>query len=150
MIDSRVETYKHIAQVQSNMHKVIVNLMSRALVHDASKLVSPEVEVFDEHTEKLAEYQYGTPGYQTSLDAIKPALDHHYANNSHHAEHFPNGIYDMSLMDIMEMLVDWKAATARNKNGNILMSLEHNKKRYNISDQLYNILLNTINELGLR
>ena len=54
----------------------------------------------------------------TNIDTkFKPAIDHHYANNRHHPEHWPNGINDMTLMDLIEMLADWKAATARNKNG---------------------------------
>lgn len=72
------------------------------------------------------------------------ALEHHYANNSHHAEHWPNGINDMDLFDVLEMLFDWKAAGERQNGGNIMISLETNKKRYNISDQLYGILNNTV------
>ena len=79
------------------------------------------------------------------LEDMKPALDHHYANNSHHPEHFKNGIDDMSLIDLLELLADWKGSTLRNKNGNIRKSLEINKERFKISDQLYNILNNTIN-----
>ena len=44
------------------------------------------------------------------------------------------------------MLVDWKAATERVKNGNIRKSIEHNAKRYGISEQLTGILENTVRE----
>ena len=54
----------------------------------------------------------------------------------------------MNLIDICEMLCDWIAAVERNKNGNIKRSMEENKKRFNISDQLERILENTIDILS--
>ena len=49
----------------------------------------------------------------------------------------------MTLIDIVEMLADWKAASERQLDGNLLTSIEYNAKRFNISDQLKQILLNT-------
>lgn len=45
------------------------------------------------------------------------------------------------------MLCDWKAATKRNKNGNIRKSIEINAQKYNISPQLEQILENTVKEI---
>lgn len=78
---------------------------------------------------------------------MKPALDHHYATYRHHPEHFQNGINDMNLIDIVEMLADWKAASERQKDGNLLLSIEKNAKRFNIDDQLKQILINTAKTL---
>jgi hypothetical protein len=50
----------------------------------------------------------------------------------------------MDLIDILEMLIDWIASSNRTKNGNIRKSLEVNKDRYKISDQLMTILENTV------
>jgi hypothetical protein len=55
----------------------------------------------------------------------------------------------MDLFDVMEMLMDWKASTTRNKDGDILKSLQINKSRFNISDQLYSILYNTIKNMNI-
>jgi hypothetical protein len=107
-------------------------------------LVSPEVEAFDEYTPKLATSTYGSGEYKSFLTAIKPALDHHYANNAHHPEHWDDGIRGMSLLDVVEMLVDWKAATLRHNDGDIRRSVEINQKRFGYSDELKQILLNTI------
>ena len=74
---------------------------------------------------------------------MKPALDHHYANSRHHPEHFANGINDMNLIDIMEMLADWKASSMRHNDGNLLKSIELNQQRFGYDDQLKQILLNT-------
>ena len=78
------------------------------------------------------------------LKAMQPALDHHYGGNSHHPEYYENGISDMSLFDLAEMLMDWKAAVERHNDGDILKSLEINIKRFNISPDLAKILSKTI------
>jgi len=54
----------------------------------------------------------------------------------------------MTLLDVVEMLCDWKAASERTKQGSIAASLTHNKERFGISDQLAAILENTVRELG--
>lgn len=54
----------------------------------------------------------------------------------------------MSLLDVVEMLADWKAATERHDDGDIEKSLEINADRFNLSPQLYSILKNTIDEMG--
>jgi len=123
---------------------MIQELMFRAATHDQSKLVSPEVEVFNEFTPKLAETTYGSDEYKAMLAAMKPALEHHYAANRHHPEYHPNGIRDMDLIDVVEMLCDWYAATQRHKDGDIRKSIELNQQRFGYSDELRQILLNTI------
>ena len=79
---------------------------------------------------------------------MKIALDHHYANNSHHPEHYPNGVDGMNLFDLLEMLLDWKAATERHADGDIAKSLEINRGRFKLSDQTVAVLDNTIRFLG--
>lgn len=54
------------------------------------------------------------------------------------------GIRGMSLFDLIEMLCDWKAATLRHNDGNIRRSIELNQKRFGYSDELKQILLNTL------
>ena len=46
-------------------------------------------------------------------------------------------------MQLVEMWLDWLAACKRNKGGNIRQSLDVNKDRFGLSEQLYHILLNT-------
>lgn len=142
---SRPATRQHIALVRSLLEKVIDDLVRRQREHDQSKLVSPEVEVFDEMTPKLAACTYGSDEYKGFLAAMKPALDHHYAANpGHHPEGNPEGIKGMSLVDILEMLIDWKAATTRHNDGCIRLSIEINQKRFGYGDELKRIFLNTL------
>jgi len=141
--ECRVETQKHIDKVRKYIRFFTDKLTSRGENHDASKMETPEVELFAEHTERLSEIEYGSEEYKKELDALKPALEHHYAVNRHHPEHFPNGINEMNLVDLVELIADWKASSERHNNGNLLKSIEINAKRFNIDDQLTQILLNT-------
>ena len=143
------ETRKHIAKVQYYIKLITDELTLRGLNHDLSKLTSPEVEIFAKNTRKLARLKFQNENgemseeYKASLAAISPATAHHYAVNRHHPEHYPNGINGMDLVDIVEMLCDWKAASLRQHDGNLLKSIEANAKRFNISKQLLEILVNT-------
>ena len=93
-------------------------------------------------TPKLIGLTYGSQEYKDSLKELGPALQHHYKHNSHHPEHYENGIDGMSLTDIVEMLCDWKAAAERHSDGDLAKSIEINCKRFNMSDQLTTILKN--------
>jgi hypothetical protein len=145
---SEAETRKHIARVNELLHHMVKRLLDRGVVHDASKLKEPEAETFDRVTERLSGLEYGSDDYKAMLAEMKPALDHHYAKNRHHPQHFPNGVTDMTLVDVVEMICDWKASSERQNDGNILKSIEHNKERFNMDHQLTQILINTVNALG--
>lgn len=54
---------------------------------------------------------------------------------------------NMNLIDIIEMLCDWEAATKRHKDGCIYKSIEHNQQRFGYSDEIKQILINTIHFL---
>lgn len=137
------DTKEHISQVREFMLMFAQELIQRALVHDQSKLESPEVEIFTEYTPKLRNSTYGTDEYKKNLEGMKWALEHHYMNNSHHPEHYEGGIKDMTLADIVEMMCDWKAATLRHADGDIYKSIGINKERFGYSDDLYHIFRNT-------
>jgi hypothetical protein len=115
----------------------------RGLIHDQTKLESPEKEIFDEYTPKLKNTTYGSEEYSKYLKEMKIALDHHYKNNRHHPEHFNNGIRDMNLIDIIEMFCDWLSATERHDDGDIFKSIEYNQNRFGYSSDLKDIFDNT-------
>lgn len=145
--ETNAATLAHIMRVRDLLNKMIIDLLDRGRKHDQSKLISPEVELFTEYTEKLATCTYGSDEYKTFLKEMAPALEHHYANNRHHPEHYPKGVNDMTLMDLVEMLCDWKASSERHNDGNILKSIEINMKRFEITPQLAGILTNTAKEM---
>ena len=146
--DSTKDTLLHIKRVAELLHVIIADFAARASDHDLSKLDSPEKELFDQYTPLLKSTTYGSEEYKQYLSQLKVALDHHYENNSHHPEHYGFGIEGMNLFDLLEMLVDWKAASERHADGNIERSIEINTTRFNISDQLVWILKNTVNYMN--
>lgn len=177
-MNSYDETAAHINRVRELLKVVEDRLFERGSVHDLSKLQSPEKEMFDQVTGALRGLTYGSPEYKAQLANLKPALDHHYAHNSHHPEHYgylecnscfgkhpldhklqclgcgngeftrrPN-VGGMSLLDVVEMFCDWKAATERHADGSLEKSIQHNRKRFEMSDQLAEIFENTRKELG--
>lgn len=146
--DSTKDTLRHKFRVQSLISNIRHKLFLRGENHDDSKLESPEKELFDEFTPKLKGSTYGSEEYKENLKGLGPALEHHYANNSHHPEHYENGIYGMCLLDLIEMLADWKAATERHDDGDLMTSLKINKERFKMDDTMYNLLVNTARKLG--
>jgi hypothetical protein len=143
MFDSTAETLKHIRKVDEYMSNAAMELLRRGIKHDESKLHEPEKALFDEMTPLLPNLKFGSPEYTESVKKLKPALDHHYANNSHHPQHYENGINGMDLFDLMEMFWDWKASGERGKDGNIFKSIDIQTGRFGISKQLRQILINT-------
>lgn len=146
--DSAADTLQHIRRVSELLLPVAAAVAARGPQHDASKLEGPEKATFDEFTPKLQHTTYGSDEYRDHLEAMGPALEHHYAHNRHHPEHHSNGIDGMTLVDLVEMLADWKAATERHEDGSLARSLELQARRFGISPQLDQILENTARELG--
>lgn len=137
------ETHKHVRKVQHFLNIFIQDLLHRGANHDNSKFEEPELSIFAEQTPLLGKVQYGSDEYKALLNQVKPAIDHHYSKNDHHPEFHKNSINDMDLMQICEMLADWRAASERNKNGNIRKSIDINAEKYDMSPQLKRILENT-------
>ena len=144
MYDSSKDTVKHINVVRKYLNAIINSINHKWQYHDFTKLFEPEKSIFDKVTPKLKELTYGSEEYNNQLKEMQVALDHHYKNNSHHPEHYENGIRDMDLVDIVEMICDWKAASERHEDGDIIKSIEINQKRFNYSDDLKQILINTV------
>ena len=145
--DSAKDTLLHIKRVNELLLLFAKELMDRAICHDNSKLYDPEKPLFDKMTPLLKGLTYGSEEYKKSLAELKPALDHHYSHNSHHPEYYKDGINDCNLFDLVEMLCDWKAASERHADGNIFQSIQINKTRFAMADQLAKIFENTVNKL---
>jgi len=83
-------TFRHIEKVRNYLNIFVSSLLRRGEKHDQSKLESPEVELFTEMTPILSGLTFGTPEYEESKAKLGPALEHHYAKNRHHPEHWPS------------------------------------------------------------
>lgn len=143
LAESKLETIAHIETVRKYIKVFIDALWTRGINHDKSKLESPEAEIFASVNENLKNLTYGSDEYNENLKALEPALEHHRAKNRHHFEHHPNGVMDMNLIDLMEVMADWKASTYRQHNGNLLQTIDFNAEKYGLDAQLMQILKNT-------
>jgi hypothetical protein len=146
--DSTLMTVLHARRVDELLLSVVAAILARVTQHDRSKLEPPEKETFDAYSPKLRDSTYASDEYQGCLTGMQVALDHHYGNNRHHPEHFPDGVAGMTLVDLVEMLCDWKAAGERDADGSMAKSLAIQKDRFDLSDQLHAVLENTAREAG--
>ena len=140
------ETLKHKAWVFRFMFGFAVRLLWRAVVHDNSKLGPIERAIFASVSPSLKNSTYGGAEYRANLSRLGPALEAHYRSNSHHPEHYAQGLRGMDLLDVVELVCDWRAAVKRHRDGNIHRSLELNRQRFKISDQLGCVLHNSVKE----
>lgn len=146
--DSRVDTLQHSLRVGELIIEQVGRMLGRATKHDLSKTEPPERDAFDRATPQLRTLTFGSAEYKASLADLGEALHHHYKINSHHPEHHRDGVAGMTLVDVVEMLADWKAATERHDNGDLAASLLINQERFGMSDELTAILRNTAVQLG--
>ncbi len=146
--DSKGDTLEHVKHVQLFIGQFIKALIDRGFWHDNSKLLPPEKETFDRMTPKLSGVTYGSDDYRTLLKEMRPAVEHHQKTNSHHPEFYKDGIDGMDLADLVEMMCDWKAATLRHDDGDIMRSIDINTDRHKIGPQLASILRNTIRHMN--
>jgi len=168
------ETKKHQDIVKGLILIVADELTERASKHDGSKLGDYELQGFVEYTPKLKNCTYGSDEYKGYLNAMKPFLDHHYKENRHHPEHFRRftcnlcfkeykpeapdfctvcgntqfteepDMSQMNLIDLVEMICDWIAATKRHADGDIIKSIDINGERFVYGDRLAEIFKNTV------
>ncbi|MDQ6797902.1 MAG: DUF5662 family protein [Actinomycetota bacterium] len=146
--DSTLDTLRHSRRVDELVLEMVADLLARVTRHDLSKMEDPEREMFDRVTPRLKASTYGSDEYKSFLADMGPGLEHHYAHNPHHPEHYPDGIRGMTLIDVAEMLADWRAAGERHADGDMAKSLAIQKERFDISPQLAAILYNTARSLG--
>lgn len=146
--DSTLDTMRHSRRVDELLLQAMSAVQARVTRHDLSKMEPPEKAVFDRVTPLLKSSTYGSDAYKASLVDMGHGLAHHYAGNRHHPEHFQTGISGMTLVDLIEMLCDWKAATERHDDGSLARSLTIQQARFGIEPQLMDILTNTAVAFG--
>ncbi len=134
---------QHKQWVAENMQRAATALFHRAAIHDNSKFEPEEFELYDKLFPELQKYPYGSPELKAVYKQLGSALNHHLKVNRHHPEFHEDGINDMNLIDVLEMVCDWMAASKRSQTG-IDKGLVINKERYGIDDQLFEIIKNTV------
>lgn len=146
---AEIITRRHMQRVSALLNGAATVILARASLHDRSKLEAVEMEPLQrlqDHVAVHGQAPFGTPDYAAQAAILGDMLAHHYANNSHHPEHYPDGVAGMDLFDLIEMFFDWKAASERG--GEPAMNLSFTTEKYQISPMLEAILRNTATRLG--
>lgn len=126
-------TFEHVRRVQILTYEFLEKLLSSVIFHDKSKFNRQE---FDD---LVAQEVSGKKEYAKD--------DPHYSFNPHHPEHYENGIDDMNLLTIVEMLSGWKV-DAEEQNRPFSEILKEYNQKYKVNDQLRKILENTAKQLN--
>lgn len=133
----------HIIRVRKHIATFVQLLIKRSLSHDNSKLQEPEFTWWKE-MDKEPRLPYGSKEYKEKMKRWEKIFKHHYSYNRHHPEFYENGVNDMTLVDIVEMMCDWLGYKQTISITEALNVCDEQMKRYNISNELRQIIFNTL------
>lgn len=123
------------------MTKLALKIFWRGVIHDRDKFHSVQIKAAMKANHLLKGLKFGTPEYKKVMNSVGFSVKYHQSRNSHHPEHY--GSYGcMSLLDLIEMFLDWQAATNAYKNrmeGKMNEVLSIQKERYGLSDEVIKI-----------
>ncbi len=139
-----IDLENHLQIIRSNILQIIFLLSDRGIKHDQSKFSDIELQSYIKVKDKLSQLPFGSKEYEEVKSSIQPAIDHHYKHNRHHPEHFTNGMYDMNIIDLIEMFCDWVAANKRNPQNDIHNSIDVCTDKYQVPSMLKQILHNSV------
>lgn len=133
----------HISRVRRHIDTFIQLLIRRAENHDKSKLEEPELSWWKE-MDKEPRYPYGSEEYKQKIKRWNKVFKHHYKYNRHHPEHYEYGVSEMTLIDIVEMMCDWLGYKDTTTVTEALKVCDEQMARYDISEELRQIIFNTL------
>lgn len=133
----------HISRVRRHIDTFIQLLIRRAENHDKSKLEEPELSWWKE-MDKEPRYPYGSKEYKQKIKKWDKVFKHHYKYNRHHPEHYEYGVSEMTLIDIVEMMCDWLGYKDTTTVTEALKVCDDQMARYDISEELRQIIFNTL------
>ena len=132
---------RHTGLVMAYLTRFSNVLEHRAAIHDLSKFSDDEFNGFVKINQIAREHKYGSPEYRKAIRETN-VVPLHYSRHPHHPEHYQGGIDEMSLIDIIEMVADWKAASETYGQTSLKESLEIQKDRFRLRlEHLYLIEL---------
>lgn len=133
----------HISRVRMHINTFIQLLIRRAENHDKSKLEEPELSWWKE-MDKEPRYPYGSEEYKQKIKRWNKVFKHHYQYNRHHPEYYEYGVSEMTLIDIVEMMCDWLGYKDTTTITEALKVCDEQMARYDISEELRQIIFNTL------
>lgn len=139
----------HKESVAIWLAKFSAELAYRAAMHDNSKFTPEEFGVYADNVDDFSKHEFGSEKELQLREKLLPAAKVHHSRNRHHPEHFENGIDDMNLIDLIEMLADWKSASERTPDDSLRKGMAKLKVKHKISPQLVKILENTARDFRM-
>lgn len=115
-----IAVHEHQDDVRKNMLLLVTELLQRAQDHDASKMESPEREVYAASFPKLAKTEYGSPEYEELLQEVKVAIDSHYSKNRHHPEFFQHEEVWKPVLEYEGLYLVSSLGRVKNEKGQVL------------------------------
>lgn len=94
--------------------------------------------------DKEPRYPYGSEEYKQKIKKWDKVFKHHYKYNRHHPEHYEYGVSEMTLIDIVEMMCDWLGYKDTTTVTEALKVCDDQMARYDISEELRQIIFNTL------
>lgn len=105
-----VTMLQHRGQVAYLLRELARQFEARADLHDLSKFKLDEFSEFVDINRIAREHAFGSKEYNDSLSGNK-AIALHFSRNRHHPEYHEGGVNQMNLVDFIEMVCDWIAAS---------------------------------------
>ena len=152
-LNYRKSTHMHKVHVDSLMRDVASEIRRRGKSHDTSKFSGIEAslgEMYYEDYNKINVLNPKETDVNTYEKKMAAAHIEHFKRNDHHIEHFENGLSDMNLIQLTELVCDILAHMMEkgyskhdcvDKIGSIL------KSRYDAPDELVSIVAHTVEYL---
>ena len=112
-------------------------LRERGRVHDRSKLVEDELAGYVRINAVAREHPYGSPEYKESMRSeMGPdgCITKHFARNSHHPEYHDEALH-MGWLDIIEMVIDWYAASQTYGTNTFADSVKVQRNRFAFTEE---------------
>lgn len=144
-IETVREVIKHRQSVNKKLNFLSKEISKRGEEHDLSKLQYPEINWLIQ-MDKEPKYEYGTKEYFQKMKKWNKFFVHHYTNNRHHPDHFQEGVYGMTLVDLCEYISDIISYYDEMHVGDAIKTIEKQKERFKLDEQLSQILKNTLIE----
>jgi Family of unknown function (DUF5662) len=123
----------HQGQVSALLRELARRLEARADYHDLSKFRPDEFAGFVEVNRIAREHPYGSAEYKESLKD-NHTIDLHFSRNRHHPEYHTGGVNGMNLIDFIEMVIDWIAASRTYGTTSWEDVIKEQQKRFGLTD----------------
>lgn len=138
-----LETKKHIEQVQQCLKDICSKLQLRSYDHDMSRYRRPGSLKFREVYSELKETEGNDEIHLSILEKLRILREKYFKTCRYCPESHDNNVSEMNLVDLLELLSDWKADSS-----DLKKTIIENQKKYKYTDELMNVLLNTAKYLG--